>query len=58
MGMICRPKEHVVARLVLLDHGVFEIERILFGGHNDVFHIGDSPDEEIGAERIVSAVEI
>ena len=42
-------EEHIIARFVFLNHGVFEVESILFGGYDDIRHIGDSSNEEVSA---------
>ena len=51
-------KQHIVARLVLLYHGVFKVERILFGRHHDIAHVGNGGHEHIGALAVVCAVEV
>ena len=51
-------EEHVVAGLVLLYHRVLEVEGVLFGGHDDIAHVGDIAHEQVGAEYVVGAVEI
>ena len=44
--------------LILLDHGVFQIQSISLGRYYNILHVRNGADKEIGAERIVSAVEI
>jgi hypothetical protein len=51
-------EEDVVARFILLNHGVFEVEGVLLGWDDDIRHIGDGADEQVGAQRLVGAVEI
>ncbi len=51
-------EQHIISRLVLLDHGVFKVERILLGRHHDIAHIGDVAHQHVGAQHIVGAIEI
>ena len=51
-------KQHIITRLKFLDHRILEVERILFGRHDDIRHIGYGPHEQVGAETVMRAVEI
>ena len=51
-------QKHIISWLILLYHGVFKIERILLSGHDYIFHVSDSPHQEIGAGAVMSPVEI
>ena len=51
-------QEHIVMRLILLYERILEIQSILLGGHHDVAHIGNVTHQQIGAHRVVGAVEI
>ena len=51
-------QQHVVARLVFLDHGVLEMKGILLGAYNDETHVDDIAHKQICARRVVAAVEV
>ena len=43
---------------MLLDHRGLEVECVLLGGHHDVCHVGDGAHQQVGAQRVVRAVEV
>ncbi len=51
-------KQNVVMRLILLDHCVFKVERILLGRHHNKPHVDNIAHEEICSDRIMPTVEI
>ena len=58
MDMTCRHKEDIVPRLILLYHGVLQIQGILLRGHYYIAHVCNGADKQVGAQRIVDTVEI
>ena len=51
-------EEHVISWLILLDHRVLKMQRVLFGVDHDEAHVDDIAHEQIGAHRVVDAVEV
>ena len=51
-------EQHVVVRLIMLYHGVLQMESVFLGGHHDETQVDDVAHKQIGARRVMSAVEI
>ena len=51
-------QQHIVVRLIFLNHAVLEVQSILLGAHHGVLQVGDVSHENIGARHSVHAIEI
>ena len=51
-------QQYVVSGLVLLYHGVLQIECVLLGRYDNIFHVGDIAHQNIGAQHVVMLCEI